>query len=377
MQNYNPVIVDAGGDLQILNVSPSDAGLHPLVTSIWGDSGVPPKPGQDLSSFDTHIHTIGVGLSGPPWTTLMSRITLFTDGLHFETPAPTVDLQNFYLNDLIESFKGASPQMVQHKLGTYYPEKCHAQDLCWINSSARWLTVALSWQGDPNQNQLVCNLAAPDGTLIDISSRTSVGSRRRVISMPLPTYNNDRLVNHVGRWRLHITGKTKASVPYQVFWLVDDRLVHFEIDTIKRMYHVGDKFVLKGKLFMGREPLPAQYIKKCDVSVSAPVVDMNRFLQQYHPPRAILRKIRRKKETLELFTEDDIKQCALAMDREAVKYCTRRRKETTELKYKNGELTSSFVFDRSGMYQFDLHVSAIDGRRSQIVRTRTINVWVQ
>ncbi|MCP4677456.1 MAG: VWA domain-containing protein, partial [Deltaproteobacteria bacterium] len=167
MQNYNPVIADEAysPELEIRTVSSAEVDDYELVNSIAGDSGVPPKPGQSLHSFDTRIHTIGVGLSGDPWSALMSRIASRTSGAYFETPAPEADLQNFYLNVLLELFKGASPQLVQHSSGVYDPNGDTVENSCCINSSAQWLTVALTWQGDPEDNRLVCNLQAPDGTL--------------------------------------------------------------------------------------------------------------------------------------------------------------------------------------------------------------------
>ncbi|MCP4676553.1 MAG: VWA domain-containing protein, partial [Deltaproteobacteria bacterium] len=167
MQNYNPVISNDAysKDLIIRSVSPSDVDNYPLVDNVYGESAVPPKPGQSLQGFDTRIHTIGVGLSGDPWSTLMSKIASQTDGTYFETPEPEADLQNFYLNVLLELFKGASPQLVQHSSGVYDPNGDTVENSCCINSSAQWLTVALTWQGDPEDNRLVCNLQAPDGTL--------------------------------------------------------------------------------------------------------------------------------------------------------------------------------------------------------------------
>ena len=158
----------------------------------------------------------------------MSEVASQTNGLFYETPAPEVDLQNFYLNDLMESFKGATPQIIHHALDAFNPQKTKAKETCWINSTAQWLTVALTWQGEADRNRLTCNLEAPDGTLVEIHSRTKTAPRRLVISMPLPTYHYGRLVDHVGQWRLHVYGSSEGDVSYQVFWIVDDPLTRLE-----------------------------------------------------------------------------------------------------------------------------------------------------
>jgi hypothetical protein len=377
MQNCNPVLVEDGPFIQILHVDPADVGAHDFVDYILGDSGIAPKPGIDLEDFDTRIHTIGVGLSGSPWTDLMSEIASETHGLHFETPAPEIDLQNFYLNDLLESFKGATPQLVQHPHGTFGPAEGYAQDRCWINSTARWLTVVLSWQGDPDQNQLLCTLEAPDGTLIEIHSRTKAAPRRRVISMPLPTYHYDRLVNHAGEWRLHIMGRAKESVPYQVFWIVDDWHVHFDVATIDRSYRVGESLLLQATLLQDGEPLSARQIQKAMVRVASPTVDLGEFLDSYKVDPAEWKRAKERGEELELISETELKLYALSQDKEAIAHCTKMSVQSVAMDYEQGKLVNKIEFTQPGMHRFDLYVDALDRKGYHIVRTRTLNVFVK
>jgi hypothetical protein len=377
MQNYNPVLADVGWPLQILNVAPAAVGSYTMVTGIHGDSGVPPKTGQDLNSFDTHIHTIGVGLPGSPWTDLMSRVAVQTYGLHFHTPAPEVDRQNCYVNDLLESFKGATPQLAQYTLGTYDPEESYAQDNCWINSTARWLTVVLSWQGNPDENRLLCNLEAPDGTVIEIHGRTRTAPRRRIISMPLPSYHYDRLVKHAGKWRLHIMGTTKAAVPYQVFWIVDDRRVQFDIEPVDRVYRVGDTFPVKARLLQDGEPLPPARIEEATVRAASPAVDLRAFLSDYHIDPAEFERMKKKMIELGLTSEDEFKLHILCRDKDAVARCTATRVRSIPMKLLRGDWVARFTFEIAGIHRFDLHMTALDDEKQPIVRARTLNVFVE
>lgn len=377
MQNYNPVLVDVNVlQIQILRVDPANVGEYKLITGIYGDSGVPGKPGQNLADFGTHIHTIGVGLEGQPWSELMSSVAWQTDALYFQTPAPAADLQNFFINDLLESFKGATLQLVQHTLGTYDRTAGYAQDSCWINRTARWLTVVLSWQGNPDHNQLVCNLEAPDGTLIELQSRIKAAPRYRVISMPLPPFHHDRLINHVGQWKLHIMGTTRGAVTYQVFWTVDDRHVHFEIPRVERLYHVRDDYLLWGQLLEDGEPIPASRIQQSTVRVASPVVNLEQFLREYKIAPARLRRLRREAKELKLTSEEEVKLYALSQDKEAVAQCAQQRIQSIPMNFQDGKLTSSVNFTIPGIHRFDLHVSALDRQGSRIVRTRTLNILV-
>ena len=378
MQNINPMLADVGGAIQILDVDPADAGLYSLVGSVYGDSGVPPKPGEDLDSFDTKIHTIGVGVTASPWTDLMSGIATQTGGLHFETPAPLVDLQSFFVNDLMDSFAGATPQVLRHRQTTFDPKKCGFKDACWINDSARRLTVVLSWEGEPDRSQLVCNLEAPDGTLVDISGRTKVSPRRRVISVPLPPYHRGELLKHDGRWRLHVMGTARKPVPCQVFWIADDHKVHLDLGSFTRVYRVGETLKVNAQLLQLGKPFPADLIQKAKVKVTSPTIDFSRFFEEYKVSPARVRLIKRdlKRWTKVEPSALDIKLHALNTDPRAVARCTRTRSKTVDLRPSSGRLTASVKLEKPGVHPVRLDVEALAGKRGRIVRTRTVNVFV-
>lgn len=378
MQNYNPVFADVGYPLQILHVDPGDVGSYSMLTAIYGDSGIAPKPGQDIDSFDTHIHTIGVGLGGAPWPTLMSHIATQTDGLHFQTPAPAADLQTFYVNDLLDSFRGATPQIVQHTQGMYDSRETPIlHQSCWINSGARWLTVVISWEGDGDRNRLLCNLEAPDGTLIEIARRTKVAERRLVLSLPLPPYHHDRLVQHAGRWQLHIMGTTQAATPYQVFWLVDDRHVHFDVSRFDKPVTVGDVLVLNVQLTEDGKPVGVDQVRDARVTVASPLVDCERFIAEYQVDPATLRKYRRKFKELDLLSEMEQKLYVLSQDAAAVARCTQVRKQSIRLAHDQDALGGSVHLTSRGIHRFDFYLNARDHAGHRIVRSCTRNVLVR
>lgn len=281
MQNCNPVLVEDGPFLQILHVDPGDVADYDFVEYIFGDSGVPPKPGTDLSDFDTRVHTIGVGLSGPPWTDLMSEIALESEALHFETPAPEVDLQNFYLNSLMEAFKGATPQILKRTYKEFNQEEGYAQETCQINNTARWLTVVLSWTGNPHKDELVGLLEAPGGHLIELTGRVKTSPRRLIFSMPLPTYSYDKLVHHAGTWRLHIMGRTQGATPFQCFWIVEDHRVVFDLEYPRKQYAAGTTLPIAINLTLDGEPIPANAIRQAQARVTYPARSPSDLLSRY------------------------------------------------------------------------------------------------
>lgn len=378
MQNFNPVLarLNYQPDIRILDVDPANVANYELVECIYGDSGIPPKPAQTLRSFNTHIHTIGVGVSGQPWSDLMTGVAAETDGCHFETPAPEVDLQNFYLNALIDSLQGATPQLLRHSYGTFDSTRALPPDDCWVNTSCRWLSVVLSWQGDPDHNQLQCNLEAPDGTLVEISGRTRWAPRRLAISLPLPVYHRDRLIDHVGRWRLRVTGATAGAVGYQVFWVADDPRVHFDVVRLDRQYCVGDTLLAWASLLEADDPVPLSRLEECTLRVASPVVDADRFLREHAVPVVLARQYEKGVEDRDLSPANGLKLWALTQDGEALSRYTKKRTQAVRMTCKEGKATHAIRLAKSGLHTLSLEASGVDRRRARISRTRTISVWV-
>jgi len=77
---------------------------------------------------------------------------------------------------------------------------------------------------------------------------------------------------------------------------------------------------------------------------------------------------------------------AKSQDKEAVARCTRMHVRSIPMDYKQGglvsstkstrPLVSSIKFTIPGIHRFDLYVDALDHKGHHIVRTRTLNVWV-
>ncbi len=378
MQNINPMLADTpGGDIEILDVAPADVGDYDLVESVYGDSGFPDRPGETLESFGTHIHTIGVGLSSSPWTDLLSEVASQTDATHYETPAPEVDLQNYYISDLLESFIGATPQLLRHQHGTLTPPSAPLMDTCWLSSTARRLTIVLTWQGNPNTDQLTCILEAPDGTMVDIHSRTKVSPRRRIISFPLPAYHRGRLLSHAGRWRLHIMGKGSQPVPYQIFWIADDHRVHLAFDQIRRVFRVGQTLNLKARLLQDKKAFYAKGIQKAVVNVTAPAIDVDRFFRTYKVSPAKLQSAKRQMKWPGHYTAREVKLYVISRDQEAVARCTKNVRKRVMLESKRGDLSGAYTFRKPGIHRLTMTVEAVDRKGERVVRTLERSVLVR
>ena len=378
MQNYNPMLADTPTDqIQILEVDTADVGDHDLVSWVYGDTGVAGKPRQDLSSFGTHIHTIGVGVPSSPWTELMDQVAVQTDGTQFQTPAPELDLQSFYITDLLESFKGATPQLLRHRHHSFSPKNCPLTDSCWLSSTVKRLTIALTWQGDPDRNQLCCALEAPDGTLLDLHERTMASPRRRIITIPLPVYHRGRLLNPAGKRHLHVTGRVRQEIPCQVFWIADDHRVHLHFGWRKRLYRVGDSLKINVQLTQDDKPLPTSAIRKTALTVDAPAVNHQRFFNEYRVSAAKLRSARKKMKWPGPYTDSAVKLFVLNHDKEAVAKVTRTIGKRVRLESTRDALSGAFTFTKPGIHRFTMNVESDDRQDGRVVRTTTGSVYVR
>ncbi|MCP4676295.1 MAG: hypothetical protein GY854_12445, partial [Deltaproteobacteria bacterium] len=258
----------------------------------------------------------------------------------------------------------------------YDPNGDTVENSCCINSSAQWLTVALTWQGDPEDNRLVCNLQAPDGTLIDIHGRTKTAPRRRVISMPLPTFNYGKVVDHPGQWRLHIMGTSSNPVPYQVFWIVDDHHTHLEVDRYKWFYELNDTLKLKMRLVQGDKPLRQDFIKDSTVELASPAVDLNTFVRDLKVKDDDIRRLKKKDKTLKQASKTRLKLAYLSSQKNVVANLTRMEVNPLPIDYKRGYLESSMKLTKPGLHQVKLRLQALDERGHRIMRERTLNFFV-
>ena len=337
-------------------------------------------PGRVVAVFDWEMATLGAPLAdlgymliywieagdGPAAEHLEPRIT-----------APALDLQSFYIADLLESFKGATPQLLRHQHATFTPGSGPLTDSCWISSTVRRLIIALTWQGDADRNQLTCALETPDGTLLELHERTSASARRRILTIPLPAYHRGRLVDTAGRWRLHVTGSVKQEVPCQIFWIADDYRIHLRLDWPRRLYRVGDTLRLNAQLVKDKEALASKKIHKAMLNVTAPVVNFQRFFKEYKVSPAKLQSAKKQMKWPGLHTDSAVRLFVLSQDKRAVTQVTKTSRRRVPLKSERGALTGSFSFKKTGVHRLTLEVDTVDRLGEHVVRTTTNSVYVR
>lgn len=238
MQNIEPKITQVGSHYEIIDSAGWLCGSH---------SSTPAQPGVDITTYNTKVHTIGVGITAT-YASLLQDIANATDGFYLGTNDPASDLDLIYFVDLCNCLAGGSPAVFHHHAGTYYPEECRAVEVFQINRSARKITAVLSWEKALASN-LTFWLRAPDGTLLDLHGEMKLYDAYAMATVYLPKEQNGKQLPYVGQWEMTIGGETRgATVSYHAMVIGEDPATQLIFDHPRKVYEVGDIVPLRIRL---------------------------------------------------------------------------------------------------------------------------------
>lgn len=245
MQNIEPKVTEVGGDYQII-----DSGGY----LCGGHSSVPPQPGVSITSYDTCIHTIGVGITAT-YASLLQEIANATGGFYRGTDDPETDLALIYFLDLCNCMAGGSPAVVHHSTGVFYPEECQVVERFCLNRSARKITVMLSWKKS-QESRMTFWLYGPDGTLLDLHQEMKLYENHCLATIYLPRQQGGIELAYIGEWQLVIRGESQGTnVDYHAFVIAEDREIKYVLDYPRKFYEVGDILPLEIKFTDKDEPI--------------------------------------------------------------------------------------------------------------------------
>ena len=245
MQNIEPKVTQVGGHYEIIDSGGWVAGPH---------SSVPAHPGVDITTYNTRIHTIGIGIEAT-YAGLLQEVANATDGFYRGTNDPEHDLDLIYLLDLCNCMAGGSPAVAHHSTGRLHAGECEAVEYFYLNHSARKITVMLSWNKSEGSD-LTFWLYAPDGSLLHLNQEMKLFENHCLATIYLPRNQDGVRLPHVGQWRMVIRGETRGSgADYHAFVIAEDREVHFHLEVPKRFYEVGDILPIKVKLTESHKPI--------------------------------------------------------------------------------------------------------------------------
>ncbi|HXH37864.1 MAG TPA: VWA domain-containing protein [Thermoanaerobaculia bacterium] len=230
MQNIQPKVTPVDGHFEIIDSDGWVAGAH---------ASVPPHPGVDIASYNTHVHTIGIGATSE-WEPALQGVADQTGGFYRSTTDPQTDLALIYAVDLCSCLAHGSPAVVRHASGAL-DANGEATEGFYLNRSARKVTVAVFWPASEH-GSLMFWLHGPDGTLIPLYDAMKLHPDRSVATLLLPVDVDGRTVNHVGYWTVDVRGEAGVAGPveFQLLVIAEDRETKCIINYPRKTYAVGD-----------------------------------------------------------------------------------------------------------------------------------------
>lgn len=370
MQNIEPKVTKVGGHYEIIDSGGWLCGGH---------SSVPAHPGVDITTYDTRIHTIGIGITAT-YESLIQEIANETGGFYRGTNDPETDLDLIYFLDLCNCMAGGSPALAHHSTGRLYAEECEAVERFCINRSVRKITVMLSWK-EYQGSKLTFWLYAPDGSLLNLQKEMKLFENHCLVTIYLPKQQDGAKLSHVGHWQMVIRGETRgAYADYHAFVIAEDRETKFCIDYPRKMYEVGD--VLPIRIKLTEKEGPVSKVNEINMETAQFQIPLAELFAQYKAsPYELIRettigKSKYQKEPVILKLE------TMASDHRFKKLLRPARKllslqkGSLECKIGDKEILIPVSLRQAGLHSFKVAIQCETPKNGPICRTDMISVFV-
>lgn len=267
MQNYSPMV---RGDIGLNNYRIVAEPVS-FANGVYGDSGVTADPaapfGTELHTLDVRVHTIGVGVAETAddrWLFLLQDIAANTSGP--STPATSQfisrasELEGAFLNNLVASMRGFSPQMLSEQRGRL-EAGAESRELDFtLDAAATKATFLLSWSGAALPGRLEYELIAPDGSPAPPDVQVTNGPNYQLATCFVPMARADgRPVGHAGNWKMIVRrgGAAGATRPnenrkadwrdpadYRAYLIADIPAMNYDVRFGRQTYRAGEDVTL-------------------------------------------------------------------------------------------------------------------------------------
>jgi len=212
MQNRNPLVyvaeIGSGGatcyERHIDNIGPADYPDGVWMCFCDSDGGQSNYAGSlpvNLEIVNANIHTIGIG-AGAAFSNMLNQIALATAGTFRVDVDIWPNLKEFFIETLVEMYRGSSLQVVQKGQGVLAENQSEVVKTFTLNRSAEKITVLLSWADAENPLQLKLR---KDGVSIDLSHKVQEEPTYQFATLAFPHYQKPRpQLSHLAQWRTTI-----------------------------------------------------------------------------------------------------------------------------------------------------------------------------
>jgi len=239
--------------------------------------GNPSTPdGNFIDEHDVQIHTIGTGVSGAGFEEVIERIAGETNGSYHFTSEPDAELDLFYTDDLVQSLKSNTLEIVRSDSGDLSSGETRTIRFP-VNATAKNLTLVLSWKGRLQQDAIPIVTTTPGGNQA-VAAEARRGRHYTVLRFDRAQHPTD----FTGDWTVELKNNVAQTLAFQQSVIVDEEKCFgytFAHDT--GIHRAGDQIHVTARLTEYGRPLIGA--KAVSVSVSAPAVSRGNLLAEWLP----------------------------------------------------------------------------------------------
>jgi hypothetical protein len=319
IQNRNPMAIvtaDCGGggcvwEPQIRQISVDEADFYGW-NFCGSDDGLSDYAGPlprilHDNPMQTAIHTIGIG---PPdsYAGLLNVISDETSGVAYVDSDVWPNLEEFFLESLVENFRGSSLAVVAKATATLADNETEVLHTFSLNRSVRKATILLSWL---DESVPLTMDVYKDGEKLNLANKLTTKPLKQMATLPFPLYQPARshlislhtanpitIFKAAGRsnagmgavspamWQLAPSHEVDAegefqivvkrlfsgpsgNVPYNLTVLADDSCTEVELHLPRQQYYTGELIPLDILVTEGNQPL--QDVFSASVDIRRPV----------------------------------------------------------------------------------------------------------
>ncbi len=222
--------------------------VQPLVEDLGTHRQIGAQPGAlrlDMLGFAVDTIAIGDGA----FTDRLVQIAGDTGGVFETTLAPAQDLREYFVEELISSLRGFSPQLVAYRRGSTTGDA--TVETFAVNEGADKVILKLSWRRGAELELRVEN----GGRDVTKAGRMVRGPFYRIFVLDLPAELDRQPITAGGDWSMTITGD--AGIGYEAAAIVDEPALSYRATVTSPDFRAGSPLDLELALFDGERPIAA------------------------------------------------------------------------------------------------------------------------
>ncbi|MCP4677470.1 MAG: VWA domain-containing protein [Deltaproteobacteria bacterium] len=296
--------------------------------------------------MQTAIHTIGIG-APDAYQGLLGVISNETGGATYSDSEVWPFLKEFFLESLVESFRGSSLQVVRKWHGTLAADETQTEMTFRLNRPVRKATILVSWLDEAVPLQVG---VVKDGMTLSLNRKQSVQATSSITTLPFPLYQPrrmnfmaiseaqlrtvhgarvkapmafnkqeaGRLLDAEGEYTVVINRmfpESPSDVPFHVMVVADDHDVEVDLAMPRSLFFTGQAIPLE--IVATDHGQPVRTLFCADVDVHRPVVPFSKLLLDTY--RKLAKDVRYEAVLDEMWRDPEIAQQIQARKVDAVR----------------------------------------------------------